>query len=500
MLNLSTGEVCGLVSVAGPDPDSYAVPVSYLREALPPGLARDIFRAHDEYHGRTPTWPAAQEPLWRELSARAQDYQAMLALAPPVLPAPPVLAPPDEAELLRLVALVPSGGLADHPVRLHRLAAGPGLQPLPGELGHVRDLVYLLGDYPHRRGEPHPLILLAELLALDQRAARPSLAAGLRRWAWRIAGAQGTSGGLGQWRRQQAVAVPGAASSGVPGTNDVMSVIAKVENDALTRDRYLLTMWLYESSVSVTVFARDETAYPLAEAMRRLRLRVPEAMGRLDGDAMIELVLPLDLMDEQVDRWRVPGRPYPRASRRDQLVRSHALLGYSHPVVVRDLDRFSDQESRNLARLRWDVLSSQIKGVCLEWVDCEGIRDLDELSELLSAPEHAALAIPGPAGRSPGLPFLETAVQAGVPLAIWRRTPCLDHDPPDGRPCSGERFRADIERGIAATKLDALPHRVRQLRIPPRTPTDSDGYIARDIVLLWDNPDRGPRPWPLHGP
>ena len=160
--------------------------------------------------------------------------------------------------------------------------------------------------------------------------------------------------------------MPGAASSGVPGTNDVMSVIAKVENDALTRDRYLLTMWLYEFSVSVTVSARDETAYPLAEAMRRLRLRVPEAMGRLDGDAMIELVLPLDLMDEQVDRWRVPGRPYPRASRRDQLVRSHALLGYSHPVVVRDLDRFSTRKAEILlacagtcsaAKLKVSVLS-----------------------------------------------------------------------------------------------------------------------------------------------
>ena len=167
VLDLGTGEVCGVLKVADEDRDGFAIPLSYLREALPAELAVAIRRGHDLYHGRDRSWTEAQDPLYQKMVSEVGNFESFPVTAP-------LLPPSEEAELLGLAARL-AEPTAYTLYRLYAEASGGGRHPDPGELRDFRDLIFQLCNHPHEQHQLHPVVILAELLADHQ----PQTASGL---------------------------------------------------------------------------------------------------------------------------------------------------------------------------------------------------------------------------------------------------------------------------------------------------------------------------------
>jgi hypothetical protein len=254
-----------------------------------------------------------------------------------------------------------------------------------------------------------------------------------------------------------------------------MSAVVQLEPSVHAPDRYLLTVWRYRSDTDISVVVRDHASRSRDQVVEILKGVLPATLGQLSGEPVIvEFVLPLELLDEPVHLWQV-------------FRHSYARLGYRYPVVLRDLDRFTDEESRQHSCPRWDFLST-CDGMSLYWLGCEDLRRSEDLYRLFeSSPQYAAFGMPGPASQDPGRSALDAAMYAGVPVALWRLARCEDHDGATrvGEPCDGIRFHLVADDTMSRTPLNRLPTMIKALR--------TSGAWS-ECALLWDNPYRGPHP------
>jgi hypothetical protein len=447
VLDLTSGEVCGIAKLADGEQDGYAVPVR-LAYDLPEEVVGDMLRAHDLYHDGNRAWVLAQQALW---DARPAD-------------AAPLLRPDSEAELLALIARLPG----TDPARLGQLysdCARSVVHPDPGALRALRDVALQLSDLLHGRDKPHPVIILAELLA----AKHPEFAAKLRDWSIAEAVRQDGLEPLRAWRASR---LPAEWPAGT--ATDPMAVVIQLEPCAHARDRYVYTIWRYREAV--VLVAQENEPLALSEIIARFTGELPVLLGQLPGEhVIVEFILPLELFDEPVHQWQVFRRAFVR-------------LGYRYPVVIRDWERINDEENRRRAMIKWDRLSAQ-SSTPLQWLSCTDRRTDQELYpefELKRGPW--ALGLPRPAAASTDA--FTAALEAGVRVALWRLTSCRAHSGADAtmttRPCDGMLFQQAADEQVAPTPLHLLPSRVRELRLSP-------GALS-DAALLWDNPHRGPHP------
>ena len=96
----------------------------------------------------------------------------------------------------------------------------------------------------------------------------------------------------------------------------------------------------------------------------------------------------------------------------------------------------------------------------------------------------AALACPHGSDRPA---VLRAAFAAGAPVAIWHRTTRLSR-------------RAALEKVLGGSGLLDLPKKVMRQRINARHPKAGPCHSGRDLVLLWDDPDRVPDDLVWHEP
>ncbi len=451
VLDLTSGEVCGVAKLAGSDHDGYAIPVR-LAYDLPGDITGEMVRSHDRYHDSHRDWVRAQRALW--------DAKPSAAAA---------LLPPDsEAELLGLLARLPG---AD-PARLgllYRECAGTLVRPDPGPLRELRDVALSLADLMHEWGRPHPMIIFAERLA----ASHPALTRDLRDWSTAEATRQGNRELLRDWR-----ASPGQARRQAGTETDPMSVVIQLEPCDRAPDRYVYTIW--RNREEVVLIEREDEPLELTEVIAGLKGKLPAELGELPGEhVIVEFILPPELFDEPVHLWPVFRNPY-------------VLLGYRYPVVIRDWERFYEPEDRNHAKIKWDWLSTR-NTTPLQWLRCVDQRTPGQLYPWFEARrERAALGMPGPASANAGA--LNAALDAGVRVALWRLTRCGAHDGAhDGTrtgtnngPCDGMTFRQAARKKVSQEPVHLLPATIKNLRLSPGTLSES--------ALLWDNPHRGPHP------
>jgi len=454
VLDLDTGDVCGLVKIAGTGLEGFAIPVTALRQTLPAKLFAAMMSAHDRYHDRDHAWVLAQETLWEWLAEGLTHVES-------TTPTAPLLRPREEASLLATIADLTGADV----YQLHASAVGTDPLSGPGELRDLRDLAGRLADNGYQRGRLHPIIELAELLAEQY----PDAAIGLRDWSTRVAVRQVSHDQLLERRR-----AGHARDRAVPG---LASVVVQVEPTGRAPDLYTLTMWLYRGSASINVFLRDKTARPRQQTFDAVCAALPGALGQLgNSDAIIELVIPLPLFDEPAETWQVFRERYAR-------------LGYRYPVVLRDLDRFNDLEARSHSAGRWDWLSTQ-PGTALDWFGCAN-KQADEVlyRRFEQRPTLAAIGMPEPADH-----VLEAAISAGVPVAVWCRSACTGcaADAIAAGACPGKQFQQVVDPAVHAAPAPSLPALVKTLRNAHR--------LGLGIVLLWDNPYRGPHPRRLRQP
>ncbi|WP_030595461.1 trypsin-like peptidase domain-containing protein [Streptomyces fulvoviolaceus] len=478
VLDPSAGGVCAVVKATrmdSTDMGGLATPVGALR-CLDPTAYRALVRAHDTFHAVDPRWPdvPAHQDAPRERATLPPRTQrtlfGLLAAAP--APAPESLLP------------------------AFREAAGPYASPPRLPLHEHRDVISEL-----------QALMVAERRTLLYAAAVARELSGppaerLRYWIemW------GASLGLDRHDLAQQLKAPhtlphsrlrssGGTPIGVP-----RSVMIRLRPSTVDPSRYHVAMWRYEGPDAISPADDESEALPLEEALAQARSLLPKQLTMLGGSGgdpvMVELIVPQELMEQDFDEWK------PWAGK------AWSSLGRKHPVVLRDLERFDDDELHQYWRSRWQRFTAQVtSGGPAMALACDDEADQEMLEGWIeSEPSLAALVLAGSLRNPSSGAVLEVALASGVPVILWRRSEahhcsasaysgcphriprgCSDSE--DAGSCPAEAFFSGLRTDVAVAAPSQWPERVRQLR-GKAAAAPAGGHHAKDLVLLWDDPER----------
>jgi hypothetical protein len=464
VLNLRSGAVCGIMTATldeTSDSGGFLVPVHGLRQ-LPAARWREVMRCHDSFHGRDDRWTSARAAT----TSQGQLFRCSVTAT-------------EEAELLGLLAKIK----VREDLGVLYSAATPIARVPRQEPWDLRDVAHALMDCGVGQDGS-----LTSILRLTERLSGLSddleTALRLRDWTTSVAARLGEQYALKTWRSQAAVQATGSASSG--------AVVVQIETGALDAAKFQLTVWIHRSSAEVARFYCDEGAVHTLEEVKLLACdQLRAALRWLEGDASVEFVTTVDLFGEPFDEM-VPTRPYTN-------------LGRKYEVVLRDLDRVRDATRLRDAstardwRRRWQALR-KVSDAAEWWVCCDDMPSSEAFSaELEQHPDQGVVALTRQPVYGAAREALEVALDSGVPAIVWRRDTCPEHDAGVvGDSCTGARFRKAFETELAGTAVASLPHLVRMIR--NRVVADPQ-HDCRQVVLLWDNPERLPEPdAPLFAP
>jgi vWA-MoxR associated protein C-terminal domain/vWA-MoxR associated protein middle region 0/Effector-associated domain 2 len=191
-------------------------------------------------------------------------------------------------------------------------------------------------------------------------------------------------------------------------------------------------------------------------------------------DIRVEFVLPMDLLNLDVDQWQWEvdtDLPQP--------------LGTRLSVVVRSLERMRASKWHRYWYSRWAELESQVysngaivaeSGYWNRATDPDSLRELtfyfeshrDAVALVLSAPP-----LPDSFGE------LTVGLRAGLPVVVWHRGNCLD-----------EEFRTTVRALLHAGRTAGhLLDRIRMTRAHAYADS-GDAHVGSHLTVLWDDPKR----------
>jgi hypothetical protein len=458
VLDLSSGAVCGILSATigeGADRGCYIVPIEGLRH-LGVGRRQDLLIAHDRFHGRDGLWAALRTEL----------------PAPPYFPRCP-LTPSEEVELLDSLAQFPAADPDELLTLVARNSIDGRMPPPPTAL---RDVAYALLD----SGGPDSELVMSVLQMTHQlvgASPKPAHQA-LYDWATALAARYQLYAKLRSLRRALLMedAQGGVISvEVVPGTAQV--------------DRFRLTVSVQQQRGRWPIYQDQDPAHTLEQVKQVACDQLRVALNLVAGNARVEFVVPIELFDEPFDEF-VPTRPYTN-------------LGRKYCVVLRDYDRQFDPLTQHDWRRRWQQIADPSRGI--RWITCAEDLTPDEFSaELEQHPDTAVVALTRrPSSCDQVSDMLRVALDSGMPVAVWRRGTCPEHDDSTvDTTCSGQRFQTAFNPFLSAPVISDLPETIRQLRnkaaVKSPAPADLD---CRGIVLLWDDPTQTRQPAaPVHEP
>lgn len=447
VLDISNGAVCGIVSMAiGEDSDrgGYVVPIRSLRDL---GISRhqEVFHAHDRFHRDSRSWTNLRAEIPR----------------PYATPYP--LTPSEEVELLGFLAEFS----IDDADRLLALAALSSTDiRIPRPPGTLRDIVYILldGGSPDSEVRMSILKMVHYLVGTNQKSSHQDF----YDWATAFAERYRLFSRLHELRRSSAT---DSLEQGVvaveiaPGLNAV--------------DLFRLTVAVEQRRHGCWNLYQDQEPVHTLDQVKQLACdQLRSALARLDGNARVEFVVPIELFDEPFDEL-VPTKRYTN-------------LGRKYCVVLRDYDRQRDPLVQHDWRRRWQQFQTPGRGV--RWIDCgEDLTQVEFSAELERNPGTAVLAFTrSPASSAMVSDMMRVALDSGVPVAVWSRGTCPEHEgPAGGATCSGRRFQAAISPYLSASVIGDLPEAIRKLRNAAalREPA-AEAIACRATVLLWDDPTR----------
>lgn len=461
VLNEETGGVCGVTKASrqpGEPAGGVAVPIRALRRVMPAEDYRDLRRRHDAYHRRNRVWLRCADALPAAEGAIA-GY-AERALQPLLVRLPPLSA--DEH-------------LADY----RAVVRDPGAE-VPNPLHEHGDVVAeLAGLAPPADGLPYVLDYALRLA----RAAEPPFADELGRWALLAAPTSGN-------RELVQAGLSAARGRDPEPVARLSSVLVHVWPLGSNRRRYRCELWRHDDEgwTSLDTEGTDRSADELRAHLRETLPKLVRRGGAGGKPPMIELVLPMDLLDEEVERW--PGR------------RIYSLLGLSNPVVVRGLERFElnpaeedDEELLAIWKERWDTLGGRRIGTGeapLMFVGCTEQRDKTALfAQLELDPGLGGVVLPDTPRRQTRLrTVLDVGIDNGISIVVWRRNGCGGEPGVAHDSCAGARLGEAITSALAGVRRDDVPEKILQLR--KQAAAQGDPECGNDVVLFWDAPDRRP--------
>jgi hypothetical protein len=466
VLNTVTGGVCGITKAARlkgqPAAGGVAVPVRALRQIMTAEPYRELRRRQEDHHRRNRSW---------------------LLLAGRLPLEPGTIAGWAERELRLILGLLPPAG-HDELLADYRAIAGDRAVAVRHRLHDHGDVVAELAGLPPA-DDPFPDVLAYALHRA--RSAEPRFAAQLTQWALMAAPSPD----------ERELVQARLSANGPDRASRMPSVLVYVRPSGPDRQRYRCEIWRHDGDdlTPVETEGPDRSAPELREHLRdRLPglIRRGQAGGRTP---MIELVLPADLLDEQVERWPRTGRnPWP-------------LIGQKNPVVVRDLERFEldpaeeeDEEILGNWQARWDALAGQRIGPAVLKVDCDEQRDETALyAELELHTVLGAVVLPDtPQQRTPLRTVLDVGLYTGIPIMVWRRSGCAGGDGVDHDDCAGARLAAAVREALSGSGRDDVPEQIMRLR--NQAAAGGDPECGNDLVLFWDDPGRRLRRSPMTSP
>lgn len=280
---------------------------------------------------------------------------------------------------------------------------------------------------------------------------------------------------LDDWRERYFPGAAARASSDTAGpaaarqASVVVRLMRSGDPSALT-----LTMATIVDSVATPVYQGRIRAGQVRSQVER---KVPDAFRQVppDLDVMIEFELPRSWLNKPVDEWHADPR-------------ERCPLGWSYPVVVRELSPVGKSDRPRRVGKRWQTLLAQPTPL-LHPIDCRDTRDrLTFTAWLFASTDRTVLALANPPRSPDKHAALRAALYAGIPVMLWSRQHCVG--PHTGtNVCAGDRFLLALRQALADVHPAELPQVVRTLRAKAVC-SDNDEHCGRALTLFWDDPRR----------
>ncbi|MUN39832.1 VMAP-C domain-containing protein [Actinomadura litoris] len=197
----------------------------------------------------------------------------------------------------------------------------------------------------------------------------------------------------------------------------------------------------------------------------------PTLFGR---DWMIEFAVPETWLGRPFEEWYVD--------------RDHGIQMRKYPVVVRDVERLRPRSFRlDQAHRRWRLLTERGRSEPRP-IHCDAPRKGRAFQDLLEANTDYCVLV---YGSRPVKSWLTAALNNGVPVMLWTRTPC---DAATHEDCRGHRVLDELTAAVEHAHPGDLPRLALTLRKKALTAPRDSPHCGRDLTLLWDDPSRFPDP------
>ncbi|MFH8370933.1 hypothetical protein [Streptomyces sp. NPDC018031] len=256
---------------------------------------------------------------------------------------------------------------------------------------------------------------------------------------------------------------------------------------ALAEGRYWARMWLHRGSFEA-VWESEDAPLPLDDVRRELgRQLLAAGAGHAGADAVmgverVEFHVPFALLDHDFECWPLPigraGRP--------------RALGLLYQVAVRCPEE-RDGVTEQLWRRKWD------------WYQAHGgrhpeaVRVVPEqevthaLGDRLQA-DHPPVCVLAEVSGARLEDALDAVLDAGVPIAVWRRGgPPGAAGPGEGLVSALAGDDRDASAGGTGVDVQHLPRRLRDLRLRHTGAPEGPQGWHHPLALLWDDPDCRPQ-------
>ncbi|TDC77960.1 trypsin-like peptidase domain-containing protein [Actinomadura sp. 7K507] len=198
---------------------------------------------------------------------------------------------------------------------------------------------------------------------------------------------------------------------------------------------------------------------------------VPALFGR---DWMIEFAVPESWLGKPFEQWYLDPR--------------NKIQMRKYPVVVRDVERLRpDSIRRDQAHHRWRLLNERGRSDPRP-IACDAPRKGSDFQDWLEANVDFCVLV---YGSRPVKSWLTAALNNGIPVMLWTRTPC---DAPSHGDCRGHRVLDELTTAVGDRHPGDLPRVALALRKEALLAPKDKPHCGRDLTLLWDDPSRLPDP------
>ena len=303
------------------------------------------------------------------------------------------------------------------------------------------------------------------------------LISGLQRWGEQQLG-EGWSGLLQQVIQQQA--------QQTLQTQPALLVLISRGDEASTQSQsetyYQIKAWLicdtqdYQahrqgiSSISIAGTTGDET-YAQSDLSGELPKLVSQFLAEsshlVDNDPELQICLPLDLMNHDIDLWRLDDSDGP----------IKPPLGRRYKVVLRCTERWSRSYKQDkIWKQKWKQHQSLLEKTACDAFVAGDDDDLENLYYDLVEETVVGLKVIQAPTQVGANSLFGVLLQAGIPLAIWGRLN-LKSTP----------NHIELDRVLKGCVLKNLLHIVKEERKEARKAA-LDAHIGHHLSLLWDNP------------